>query len=114
MLNDSEAALVMTQQSATSRFPPGRWQVVDLDLDADQIDRHPASFPKVALDPENLAYVIYTSGSTGQPKPKSARKNGSGDVDAIFCAHETGALWVAGIICTQERPATRKGDWVGE
>jgi hypothetical protein len=47
-------------------------------------------------------------------QPKSARKNGSGDVDAIFCAHETGALWVAGIICTQERPATRKGDWVGE
>ena len=51
--------------------------------------------------------------SSGE-KPKSARKNGSGDVDAIFCAHETGALWVAGIICTQERPATRKGDWVGE
>ena len=28
--------------------------------------------------------------------------------------HEAGALWVAGIICTQERLATRKGDWVGE
>jgi hypothetical protein len=28
--------------------------------------------------------------------------------------HEAGALWVAGIICTQERPATRTGDLIGE
>ncbi len=68
MLNDSGAALVVTQQSATPRLPPGPWEVVDLDLDAEQIALHPASFARVALNAESLAYVIYTSGSTGQPK----------------------------------------------
>jgi amino acid adenylation domain-containing protein len=68
MLNDSGAALVVTQQGVAPRFPPGRWQVVDLDLDSEQIARCPGSFPKVALNTENLAYTIYTSGSTGLPK----------------------------------------------
>jgi hypothetical protein len=72
---------------------------------ADSLRRVKDRFEQVLIAKKDVKFVV---------EPKSARKNGSGDVDAIFCAHETGALWVAGIICTQERPATRKGDWVGE
>lgn len=68
MLNDSGAAVVVTQQRVVARFPAGTSQFVDLDLDADKIARCPVSFPTVALNTDDLAYVIYTSGSTGQPK----------------------------------------------
>ncbi len=68
ILKDSGATVVVTQQSVAARLPTGRWQVVDLDLDAEQIARCPVSSPKVAVNTEDLAYVIYTSGSTGRPK----------------------------------------------
>jgi amino acid adenylation domain-containing protein len=68
MLNDSGASVVVTEQSGEGPFSAGRWQVVNLDRDAEKIARHPVSFPQVALKTEDLAYVIYTSGSTGQPK----------------------------------------------
>jgi len=76
MLNDSGAAVVVTQHSVAPRLPRGRWQVVDLDLDAEQITRCPVSFPKVALNAKDLAYVIYTSGSTGQPKGVEITQDG--------------------------------------
>src|SRR5204863_2380377 len=34
----------------------------------EQIARHSANAPRVAITRDQLAYVIYTSGSTGQPK----------------------------------------------
>lgn len=68
MLKDSGSAVVITQRSSASHLPPGRWQVVDLDRDADQIARYPVALSKVLPNPQDLAYMIYTSGSTGQPK----------------------------------------------
>lgn len=68
MLNDSGAPTLLTQERLTRALPSGRWQIVDLDLDADQIATYPADPPKVDIELEQLAYVIYTSGSTGQPK----------------------------------------------
>jgi len=70
MLNDSGATILLTQQRLARALPPGRWQRVDVDLDADQIASYPAEPPQSESDIrlEELAYVIYTSGSTGQPK----------------------------------------------
>ncbi|MGW5282969.1 amino acid adenylation domain-containing protein [Streptomyces collinus] len=43
-------------------------RAVDLESDADGLDRLPATAPRSGVTPDDLAYVIYTSGSTGRPK----------------------------------------------
>lgn len=68
MLNDSQSPVLLTRWYSGRALPPGRWQIVDLDLDAEKIASYAAEAPKVDLKLEELAYVIYTSGSTGQPK----------------------------------------------
>jgi amino acid adenylation domain-containing protein len=68
MLEDAGAPVVVTSAGARGRVPAGWVQVLDLDADADEIARAPASSPADAPKPGDLAYVIYTSGSTGQPK----------------------------------------------
>jgi amino acid adenylation domain-containing protein len=68
MLNDCQAPILVTRHSLARRLPAGRWRLVDLDMEAEQIARYPAKPPETDLKPGNLAYVIYTSGSTGRPK----------------------------------------------
>ena len=65
VLEDSDAAAVLTHAEAAHRLPPTPLPVVD----AGAVD--PATgdgFASLDVDPDNLAYVIYTSGSTGRPK----------------------------------------------
>jgi len=66
MIEDSQLALLVTQQAYRSELPALTTPVFCLDRDwpADQSQENPSSH--VALD--NLLYVIYTSGSTGNPK----------------------------------------------
>ena len=68
MLKDSQAPILVTRHALTGRLPAGRWQLVDLDVDAERIARYPVDPPETDLKLGNLAYVIYTSGSTGRPK----------------------------------------------
>jgi len=68
MLNDSQVPTLLTHRHVSRALPSGRWQILDLDLDADRIAGYPADPPKCNFDLDGLAYVIYTSGSTGQPK----------------------------------------------
>ena len=66
MLEDSEAAVLVTQHHLQDLFP-GKTAVICLDNDATEhgFGHQPdASAPRT----ENLAYVLYTSGSTGRPK----------------------------------------------
>ena len=63
MLEDSGAALVLSERSLAPILPAGAARVVLLDDGPEE----PAGGP-VAVDGGNLAYVIYTSGSTGRPK----------------------------------------------
>ncbi len=65
---DSEAALVVTQQGLASGIASDQCPVVDLQEDAEEISRFPASLPPPTSKAQDLAYIIYTSGSTGQPK----------------------------------------------
>ena len=68
MLEDSKAAVLLTQKSLIQELPEHRARVICLDSDGDAITRESAENPTGTTQAENLAYIIYTSGSTGQPK----------------------------------------------
>ena len=68
MLEDTQAALLLTQESSLSALPHRRPEVICLDTEFDSIASESQENPAVAMAPDNLAYVIYTSGSTGVPK----------------------------------------------
>ncbi|WP_431262155.1 amino acid adenylation domain-containing protein [Roseateles chitinivorans] len=75
MLEDSEPAAVLTQQSLVQdmrRAAPIGLPVLALDgAEAVQLQAQPSHDPdpvQLGLTASHLAYIIYTSGSTGQPK----------------------------------------------
>jgi amino acid adenylation domain-containing protein/thioester reductase-like protein len=68
MLQDSQAPVLITQQTLLEYLPPHTAQVVCLDRDWGAIEQCSLDSPAVEVKPDNLAYVIYTSGSTGTPK----------------------------------------------
>jgi amino acid adenylation domain-containing protein len=67
-LRETEAPVLVTQESLLERLPAFEGEVVCLDRDRESLDSEPTTAPDVAVSPDNLAYVIYTSGSTGTPK----------------------------------------------
>lgn len=68
MLEDSLAAVLITDSRYAASLPRTFAQVLMLDTDWPQIENEPDyNLPDVVL-PANAAYVIYTSGSTGKPK----------------------------------------------
>ncbi|HKG94775.1 MAG TPA: amino acid adenylation domain-containing protein [Gemmatimonadaceae bacterium] len=69
MIEDSRAAVLLTQQRLARRLPKGgSARVVAIDGDWDLVARESSSPVQSLATPANLAYVIYTSGSTGKPK----------------------------------------------
>ncbi len=71
MLQDTGAAVVLTQSGLADRLPQLPQQIMHLlclDSDPAQWTAQPDSDPPATGGPDGLAYVIYTSGSTGQPK----------------------------------------------
>jgi natural product biosynthesis luciferase-like monooxygenase protein len=72
MIEDSRAAVVLTQQRLQARLPQTSARIVCLDTEWDVISRETTAAYGASLagqaSAEDLAYVIYTSGSTGQPK----------------------------------------------
>ena len=72
MLEDSQAAVLITADSLLSGQTMGNTHptVVDLTSDRAAITAYPTQSPTPLLpySPSNLAYLIYTSGSTGTPK----------------------------------------------
>ena len=68
MLEDSRAAVLITQERLLSRLPKLNARIVCLDRDESQLSRQSESNQDVEISAEDLAYVIYTSGSTGVPK----------------------------------------------
>ena len=68
MLEDSGAAVLLTQQNLSDRMPDHQAKVVCLDSDWEAISKEDASSIHSGASLKNLAYVIYTSGSTGKPK----------------------------------------------
>ncbi|HYG79835.1 MAG TPA: amino acid adenylation domain-containing protein, partial [Pyrinomonadaceae bacterium] len=68
VLEDSKAAVLLTQRSMLDGLPGHGVKVVCLDADWPEVAAQSASNPRTLIDPANMAYVIYTSGSTGRPK----------------------------------------------
>lgn len=66
MLEDSRAAVLITESKLLDRLPSNLPKLICLDRDTlrDASPHTPASL----ATPENLAYVLYTLGSTGKPK----------------------------------------------
>jgi amino acid adenylation domain-containing protein len=68
MLEDSQAPVLLVQDSLLERLSEYPGKVVRLDADWDTIARQPAQRLETVARAEHLAYVIFTSGSTGRPK----------------------------------------------
>lgn len=68
MLEDSGAAVVVTESRLLNELPREIPGVICLDRERQVLERQSAEMPARSATAENLAYVIYTSGSTGQPK----------------------------------------------
>ncbi|HEY0734321.1 MAG TPA: amino acid adenylation domain-containing protein, partial [Herpetosiphonaceae bacterium] len=73
MLDDAQAAVVVTHQSVLERLPQladpqQRRRVLCIDAAWDEPGSRASDTFDSAAAPHNLAYIIYTSGSTGQPK----------------------------------------------
>jgi amino acid adenylation domain-containing protein/non-ribosomal peptide synthase protein (TIGR01720 family) len=68
MLQDAQAAVLVTHRRLLAQLPTHPARVVCLDsVWATTVERH-AEDAVCTVRPDNLAYLIYTSGSTGQPK----------------------------------------------
>lgn len=68
MLDDTGAAVVLTEQALLPRLPDTSATILCMDRDAQLFATCPETNPEVLATPDHLAYVIYTSGSTGLPK----------------------------------------------
>ncbi|MGE8058458.1 amino acid adenylation domain-containing protein [Pseudomonas sp. NPDC089547] len=63
MLEDCQAALLLTSSEVAADLPAQR-----IELDGLALDRQPGHNPALAQDAASAAYVMYTSGTTGKPK----------------------------------------------
>jgi amino acid adenylation domain-containing protein len=68
MIEDSQARVVLTQNSLLHRLPDTAAQTICLDADRPLFSTGSSKNLQAQAMPDNLAYVIYTSGSTGRPK----------------------------------------------
>ncbi len=69
MVENSKVGALITHRNLDQTLPTLPSTVVRLDLDGDEIAKHPTEVSKAAdLHRHHLAYVLYTSGSTGMPK----------------------------------------------
>ena len=90
-LEDSGAALVVTDRASLSVLPKGAEVLVVEDL-----PEAPETNPEGGAGPEDLAYLIYTSGSTGRPK-------------GVMLTHRNVANFFAGM---DARIGTTPGTWL--
>ena len=68
MLENVEAALVLTERGLlNATIPPGT-DVVSISEQREKLAAEPRTNPSVGSSPSDIAYIIYTSGSTGRPR----------------------------------------------
>ena len=68
MLEDSQVAVLITQQRLAALLPSASTSLLVMEETAERLEQYETSNPELSVEAENLAYVIYTSGSTGTPK----------------------------------------------
>jgi len=101
-LEDSGAAVVLTERAAAGALPAGGPPRVVLDEDgpwSGEAERPPA----VRVDPDQLAYVLYTSGSTGRPKGVAIPHRGALALvrwsEGVFSDEELAGVVAATSVC---------------
>jgi amino acid adenylation domain-containing protein len=68
ILSDTQAPLLLTQQTLLETLPEHQAELLCLDTDWSKIAQERSENPVSNTTAAHLAYVIYTSGSTGKPK----------------------------------------------
>jgi amino acid adenylation domain-containing protein len=68
MLEDSAAAVLVTESQLLKALPSNLPTLICLDRERQTLEEESTQIPTPVTTPEDLAYVIYTSGSTGKPK----------------------------------------------
>ena len=68
ILNDSQAAFLITNSQFENKFNQYQGRVILLDKVVQEINKQSTKNPLLDIKSQQLAYVIYTSGSTGKPK----------------------------------------------
>ena len=68
MIEDSQAALILTQRKFAQRLRRYRDRSIYLDDEWTKLAQESSAAPITDATPQTLAYVIYTSGTTGTPK----------------------------------------------
>jgi amino acid adenylation domain-containing protein len=68
MLADSQAPVLLTQQSLSENLPEHDAHTIYVDSDWEVIAQEDIQNSVRSVSPNNVAYVIYTSGTTGKPK----------------------------------------------
>ena len=68
MLADTQASILLTQQSLVDQLPANKTHIICLDTDWEKINNQGQHNLTYHERSDNLAYITYTSGSTGQPK----------------------------------------------
>ncbi|HPU55900.1 MAG TPA: amino acid adenylation domain-containing protein, partial [Verrucomicrobiota bacterium] len=103
ILRDTNAPVVITQESLRGLTPPGNPRVLCLDSDWGQIRHHSRDNPAESPLESNLAYIIYTSGSTGQPKGVAIEHRHAVALlrwaDEVFSPEETAGVLASTSIC---------------
>ena len=79
MLQDVDAAVLLTQNHLIGNQPEYRGHVLCMDSDWGSIAHNSTTNPDAAAGARNLAYIIYTSGSTGTPKGVMVEHGGLGN-----------------------------------
>jgi amino acid adenylation domain-containing protein len=103
MLEDTRAAVLLTEQSLIERLPPSGAHIICLDGERDEISRHSDESPSSLVNSSNLAYVIYTSGSTGRPKGVAIEHHSTAAfiawLQSIFSAEQMSGVLASTSIC---------------
>jgi amino acid adenylation domain-containing protein len=68
MVEDSQAAILLTERRWADQLPACRAEVVCLEEKMADVAAEDSENMESFVGPGNLAYIIYTSGSTGRPK----------------------------------------------
>jgi natural product biosynthesis luciferase-like monooxygenase protein len=68
MVQDSQARLILCDNSTHRSVPSGTAELINLDVIADAVATRTDARPPNRAKASHLAYAIYTSGSTGKPK----------------------------------------------